>query len=141
MTIQQELEDLLVQLHVVDPKKRTKGNELPPGAQKIMTLIMLIFHTEMLVFARYLAQGFYDATDAVQEALTNFMDRGKWQAYSKEAAGPTGVVGWYREIYRNSILDAHRAQMRYISRNVSLDGNWWENDDDERKLLVGYGLR
>ena len=138
---QQELERLLVQFYVVNPKERTKGAVLPPGAQKIMTLIMLVFHKEMITFAGYLANGLYEANDAVQEALTDFMHKAKWQSYNEDAAGETGVVGWYRQIYKNSIRDAHRAQIRYLSRNISLDGNWWESDDDERKLWVGYGLR
>ena len=113
-------------------EKRSKGAPLSLSAQRIMQLIVLQFYPEMLIFAKSLARDFYDPEDTVQDAFVDFMYGGKWQSYNPEHASETGYSGWYRVIYKNAIRDAHRRKMRYILRHESIDGNWWEeNDEDE----------
>ena len=124
-----ELTALLNQCYVSDPEKRsTKGAELPDSAQRIMELIVLLFGDEMELFAKSLCKKgmLFDHNDLVQGALTQFMAKSKWQAFSSNRAGDTGVIGWYRFVYKNSIRDEYGEQMRYLSRHLSLDGNWWE---------------
>ena len=119
-----------------EPPSKSKGSPLSGNAQRIMHLIAVLFYSEMLAFAKYLAQDLYDPNETVQDSLVAFMEGAKWSLYdpSKAAAGDTGYVAWYRKIYKNSIRDAHRHRLRYISRHESLDGNWWKSDDDDDGL-------
>lgn len=118
---ERELEILLIAAYMEDSKQRNKGEALSGHAQRIMELFVLLFGKEMQFFAGSLSKGIYDAQDCVQDALTEIMSKAKWQAYNPNRAGDTGVSGWFRTVYRNSIRDAHKKYMRYASRHVPLD--------------------
>ena len=116
-----ELTTLLTQCYV--PKKeRTKGVELSKKATRIMELIHFIFADEMLNFAKRLSNGYYEPMDAVQDALLSVMLNAKWQMYNQAAAGDTGVIAWYRAVYRNSMRDFNARMQRDGPRYLPLDG-------------------
>ena len=119
MVLLSQLTYLLTQAYV-EPKQRIKGEKLSPIAEKIIELLVQAFGKEMHQFAQSLSRGRYDSRDAVQDAWLSFIQKAKWQAYNPNKA-TSGARAWFRSVYRNSIKDFHRIQVKIIDRECSLD--------------------
>ena len=96
---------------------------------RIVELLVAEFAPEMAKFAQRLAHG-YNPDDLIQDAWVNFIERKKFAMFDPEKAGNSGYVGWYRKVYRRSMLDAHRTHIQYLSRHVPFDGDWWDASDE-----------